>query len=161
MNLIQHADLRFTPGLAAVLFAASVASAQEQNLTPSYLPTHQDVLQLEKLQVNGHRDSDSYSIQRSHTATKTDTALVNIPQAITVITRELIDDQGMRGIGDVTRYVPGVGQTSNIGEVDTTGVELANDVNATGNSGGVSESIFSGGRAGAPRTLVAGIETRF
>jgi Fe(3+) dicitrate transport protein len=71
----------------------------------------------------------------------------------------------------------GVGQTSNIGEVDTTGLELAlaydpsvsrgwsvrnpwhlnftwtraelaNDVNATGNSGAVSESIFSGGRAG-------------
>lgn len=71
----------------------------------------------------------------------------------------------------------GAGQTSNIGKVDTTGVELAiaydpaasrgwgfrnpwnfsatytrarlgNDVNATGNSGGVVESIFSGGREG-------------
>jgi Fe(3+) dicitrate transport protein len=71
----------------------------------------------------------------------------------------------------------GAGQTSNIGKVDTTGLELAlsydpavsrgwgfrnpwtlsatwtrarlgNDVNATGNSGGVVESIFSGGREG-------------
>lgn len=71
----------------------------------------------------------------------------------------------------------GVGQTSNIGQVDTTGLEialaydpsisrgwsvrnpwhfsftrthavLANDVNATGNSGGVAESVFSGGRKG-------------
>lgn len=71
----------------------------------------------------------------------------------------------------------GVGQTSNIGEVNTSGLELAlaydpslrrdwavrnpwrlsftwtravlaNDVNATGNSGGVAESIFSGGAEG-------------
>lgn len=71
----------------------------------------------------------------------------------------------------------GVGQTSNIGQVDTTGLELAlaydpaisrgwsvqnpwhfsftrthavlaNDVNATGNGGDVAESVFSGGRKG-------------
>lgn len=71
----------------------------------------------------------------------------------------------------------GAGQTSNIGEVDSTGVEVAlaydpsiarawpfqnpwrlsftwtnarlgNDVNSTGNSGNVAESIFSGGRKG-------------
>ena len=71
----------------------------------------------------------------------------------------------------------GAGQTSNIGEVDSQGLELAlaydpsisrrwsfrnpwhlsftatdatlgNDVNATGNGGGVAESIFSGGRKG-------------
>ncbi len=83
---------------------------------------------------------------------------------------DLIVEQNAGGGG-------GAGQTSNIGKVDTTGLELAlaydpavsrgwgfrnpwtlsatwtrarlgNDVNATGNSGGVVESIFSGGRKG-------------
>lgn len=83
---------------------------------------------------------------------------------------DLIVEQNAGGGG-------GAGQTSNIGKVNTRGLELAlaydpsirrgwsvrnpwhlnftwtraelaNDVNATGNSGGVSESIFSGGRDG-------------
>ena len=108
-----------TPFLAASLFAAAASFAQQEEFTPSYLPTHADVLHLDKLEVNGHGESDSYSIQRSLTATKTDTALVDVPQSITVITRELIDDQGMRGIGDVTRYVPGAGIAQGEGNRDT------------------------------------------
>jgi catecholate siderophore receptor len=46
------------------------------------------------------------------TATKTDTPLVDIPQTITVVTREQLDDQSHRSLADVLRYVPGttVGQ---------------------------------------------------
>lgn len=95
------------------------AAAQEMGHTPSYLPAKEEVLQLVKVAVNGHRDKTSYASQRSLTATKTDTALVNVPQAITVITRELIEDQGMRGIGDVTRYVPGAGIAQGEGNRDT------------------------------------------
>lgn len=40
-------------------------------------------------------------------ATKTDTALRDVPQSVTVLTRDLIDDQAMRSIADVLRYVPG------------------------------------------------------
>jgi len=41
-------------------------------------------------------------------ATKTNTPLVNIPQSVSVITREFITDQNPQGLTDVTRYVPGV-----------------------------------------------------
>ena len=41
-------------------------------------------------------------------ATKTATALRDIPQSVTVVTRELIEDQLMQSIGDVVRYVPGI-----------------------------------------------------
>lgn len=41
-------------------------------------------------------------------STKTSTALVDVPQAATVVTRELIDDQSMQSIADVVRYIPGV-----------------------------------------------------
>lgn len=46
------------------------------------------------------------------TATKTDTPLIDVPQSVTVVTRERLDDQAMRSMADVLRYVPGttVGQ---------------------------------------------------
>jgi catecholate siderophore receptor len=42
------------------------------------------------------------------TATKTNTRLVNIPQSITVLTKDYIRDQSFQTLTDVTRYVPGV-----------------------------------------------------
>jgi catecholate siderophore receptor len=41
-------------------------------------------------------------------ATKTNTPLINIPQSLSVITRDFIRDQSFQGLTDVTRYVPGV-----------------------------------------------------
>jgi catecholate siderophore receptor len=41
-------------------------------------------------------------------ATKTNTPLVNIPQSLSVITKDFIKDQSFQGLTDVTRYVPGV-----------------------------------------------------
>lgn len=40
-------------------------------------------------------------------ATKTDTPLRDVPQSVSVITAAQIDDQALRSIGDVLRYVPG------------------------------------------------------
>jgi len=42
------------------------------------------------------------------TATKTNTPLLNIPQSISVLTKDYIQDQNFQGMTDVTRYVPGV-----------------------------------------------------
>src|SRR5262245_60758539 len=41
-------------------------------------------------------------------ATKTPTPLRDVPQAITVVTKELIRDQMMASVADVVRYVPGI-----------------------------------------------------
>ena len=51
---------------------------------------------------------DPYIIESTGSATKTPTPLRDIPQSITVVTRELMRDQMMSNIGDVVRYVPGV-----------------------------------------------------
>jgi len=40
-------------------------------------------------------------------ATRTEAELRDVPQSVTVITRDLIDDQAMRSVADVLRYVPG------------------------------------------------------
>lgn len=49
-----------------------------------------------------------YASEHTATATRTDTPLVDIPQSISLITRDLIDDQMMRSMADVVQYVPGV-----------------------------------------------------
>ena len=41
-------------------------------------------------------------------ATKTNTPLINIPQSVSVVTKDFIRDQGFQSLTDVTRYVPGV-----------------------------------------------------
>ena len=73
------------------------------------------VLQLsavqERVDVSAASGYESRSIT---TATKTSTPLRDIPQSVTVVTRDLIADQLMTSIGDVVRYVPGI--TSHQGE---------------------------------------------
>lgn len=56
--------------------------------------------------------ADGYKADNSITATKTDTPLLDVPQSISVVTRERLDDQAQRSMADVLRYVPGttVGQ---------------------------------------------------
>ncbi|MCB2015542.1 MAG: TonB-dependent siderophore receptor [Sphingobium sp.] len=56
--------------------------------------------------------SEGYITLNSVTATKTDTPLIDVPQSISVITREQIEDQAQHSIADVLRYMPGatVGQ---------------------------------------------------
>ena len=41
-------------------------------------------------------------------ATKVNTPLVNIPQSVSVLTKDFIKDQALLGVTDLTRYVPGV-----------------------------------------------------
>jgi catecholate siderophore receptor len=41
-------------------------------------------------------------------ATKTNTPLLNIPQSLTVLTKDYIKDQNFQSVTDATRYVPGV-----------------------------------------------------
>jgi catecholate siderophore receptor len=43
-------------------------------------------------------------------ATKTNTPLINIPQSVTVVTKDLIRDQSFQSLTDITRYVPGVAE---------------------------------------------------
>jgi catecholate siderophore receptor len=66
------------------------------------------------LQVGDVRESvtvtapSPYVVPSTSSATKTPTPLLDVPQAVTVVTEELIKDQMMTSVGDVMRYVPGV-----------------------------------------------------
>ena len=117
MNTTAPTWPRLAPRAALALGLAASAAAQTAT-TPSYLPPKADTVHLEKFAVQDRREK-TYSSQRSLTATKTDTALLDVPQALTVVTRELIDGQAMQSIGDVTRYVPGAGIAQGEGNRDT------------------------------------------
>ena len=62
-------------------------------------------------------NTDSY---RADTASglKAPTPLIDVPQTVTVITREQLDDQGVTQLGDALRYVPGVVVTQGEGNRD-------------------------------------------
>lgn len=51
---------------------------------------------------------DGYVAEDGSSGTKTPTPLIDVPQAITVITADQIEDQALRQLGDALRYVPGV-----------------------------------------------------
>jgi catecholate siderophore receptor len=55
--------------------------------------------------VTGQRSE--YGIRSTSTATRTDTDIKDIPQAMTVISERQIEDQALRSIADVLMFVPG------------------------------------------------------
>ena len=53
-------------------------------------------------------ESAAYLAPASRTATKTLTLLRDVPQSVSVVTREMVQDQLMMSMGDVVRYTPGI-----------------------------------------------------
>ena len=60
-----------------------------------------------------------YGVKRTSTATKTDTDVKNIPQALTVISSGQIADQQLRSVADLLTFVPGASYNSGEGNRDT------------------------------------------
>ncbi|MEY2883927.1 MAG: hypothetical protein RL490_1651 [Pseudomonadota bacterium] len=56
--------------------------------------------------VTGTRDQ-GYIVHATSSATRTDTPLLDVPQSVTVLSRERLDDQALLSIADALRYVPG------------------------------------------------------
>ena len=97
--------------LSAAVYAGEPVNSQEDLL-------------LDEVSVTATRDKQpnltiGYQAKTNTTAVKTDTALIDLPQSLTVITPELIKDQNMQSIADTIRYVPGVGISQGEGNRDT------------------------------------------
>lgn len=78
-------------GVVALVCLPAIAGAQERSRV------------VDEVIVEATR----YSTPKTATATKTETALRDVPQSISVITSDLIKDQSMLSMADVARYVPG------------------------------------------------------
>lgn len=59
-----------------------------------------------------------YNAKKSTTATKTETELIDVPQSISVVTQELLEDQSVQSMSDAVRYVPGVTASQGEGNRD-------------------------------------------
>jgi catecholate siderophore receptor len=82
-------EIAAAPALAAGAADTAVVSDEEQG----------------SIIVTGQRPE--YGASSTRAGTRTDTAIRDVPQAITVISESQIEDQGLRSIADVLTYVPG------------------------------------------------------
>ncbi len=90
--------------------SAQPTAAATQDDTPT---------QLNGVTVIGQRYLPDYSVRTTRSATRTNTALLNVPQAATVITDKLVADQAITSFGDAFRYMPGIGTAQGEGNRDT------------------------------------------
>jgi catecholate siderophore receptor len=103
--------LSLVPGKCVLTIVADGFAPAKQTVEPN----KEELSSLEiVLQVAGTSDSvtvlaaGGYLTDVIGSATKTLTALRDVPQSISVVTKEQIDDQLMLSIGDVVRYTPGL-----------------------------------------------------
>lgn len=99
------------PTMAQTKSEAPVTAAQDADATDRETATP-----LPTVTVTGESD---YLTRNISSATKTDTPLQDLPQAVTVIPRKLIEDTNMRSMTDAVRYVPGAGSAQGEGNRDT------------------------------------------
>jgi len=99
----MHARSLLTLSLSMVLTAAAQASPEDPAV-------------LDKIEVKGF--PFRYQASDPSSAMKTETALKDTPQAVTVVTEQQINDQALHGMADILRYVPGVGMAQGEGHRD-------------------------------------------
>ena len=118
MTLRNTLNRAFLSASAAPLALAIPAAAHAEantdagtaiDLDREYLPA--DIV------VTANRD-EGYGNEDGQTATKTPTSIVDVPQTITAITRDQIEDQAVRSLGDALRFVPGVSMETGEGHRD-------------------------------------------
>src|SRR5215208_325805 len=107
--------------LAACALVSGAAAAQQSSPDPARDSTssgtgtpRDSARRLAPVVVTAEARRAGYAVSRTSTATRTDVPLRDVPQAVTVLGRQLIADQGMQSMADVVRYVPGV--TMGLGE---------------------------------------------
>ncbi|MGI8944355.1 MAG: TonB-dependent receptor [Qipengyuania sp.] len=87
-------------------FAATDTGAEQPQR--DYLPP--------EIVVTGERDG--YESDDGSSATKTPTALIDVPQAVSFITEDQLQDQSIRQLAEALRYVPGVSMETGEGHRD-------------------------------------------
>jgi catecholate siderophore receptor len=105
--------MRLRAAIAATLTLAALGSARADDASA------EAPVPLPRVTVIAEHESDGYLTERSRTATKTDTPLIDVPQSVSVVARDLIRDQSMQSLADVARYVPGAGMAQGEGNRDT------------------------------------------
>lgn len=66
---------------------------------------------LQQVEITGRKETD-YRNEVSYLATKTATPLKDVPQAVSYVTKEVLDDQGAYRLGEAVKNISGVNQFS-------------------------------------------------
>ena len=113
-SAVSDSEGRFTLDLAAGSYALRVElegfaeMVERVTFSPDDSSLHDLVLQAGAHETITVRAQNGYQVPAITSGTKTLTPLRDVPQSITVVTRQLIQDQLMTSFGDVVRYVPGI-----------------------------------------------------
>lgn len=100
-----------TTSILCGLSLAAVASASAQEADAAgQRPTRLDPVVVES---GAEPSGDEIVAKRNRSALKTDTSIVETPQAISVVTRRQMDAQGANTVAEALRYTPGVLAESN------------------------------------------------
>lgn len=117
MHRIRLTAAPLAAALASLLAGPALAQGVTAAATAAPAADDAAATDLDTVQVIGKVDY-GYLRKRTGSATKTDTDLQNVPQAITVVTQDLIRDQAMQNLSDVVRYVPGATMAQGEGNRD-------------------------------------------
>lgn len=98
---------------AAAIAASLLLSAAMPIYAMAQDSTDPNAIELEPITVEGTRETGTSPVPGvvahvTATGSKTDTPIIEIPQAISVITRDQMDQQEVTSVGESLRYTPGV-----------------------------------------------------
>lgn len=96
-------------GLVALALLPAISRAQTASATTAKQPD--EIVALDAFRVTDRIDA-AYKTGTAISATKTDTPLLELPQSVLVLPRQLIDDLGALDITDLYRNIAGVTQFS-------------------------------------------------
>ncbi len=98
--LISMLGLMVVCSATAQTAPASVAAAKAN-------PTTDELVQLRPFEVTASGESEGYRVSSASTATRTNTALINIPQSVSIVTEALWRDTASTTFQDSFRFIPG------------------------------------------------------
>lgn len=101
-------------GLRQLLAGSKLQAVSLSNGGYSLIPLLDTTVQLNPISISGQATEsaagfeEGYVATHSSAGTKTDTPIIEIPQSISVITRQQMQAQGAQTVTEALRYVPGV-----------------------------------------------------
>lgn len=96
----------------------SVASAKSAFAQAEAIEGTKAGATLPAISVSASAAGEAYSVERTRSATKTDTSVMDVPQTVNVVPHALIEDQNASSMQDALRNVPGVGYSLGDGQRD-------------------------------------------
>lgn len=115
IRVVREFVIRTTVNRSALLASVAILPAPALANVAAEADTQRDYLP-SNIIVTGERDT--YVNEDGSTATKTPTPIIDVPQAVTVITADQLEDQGVTTLNDALRFVPGVSLETGEGHRD-------------------------------------------